>query len=229
MKIKFLISFSILICASTLISQNDINQFDEQGNRHGIWKKNYEGTNQLRYEGAFDHGKEVGVFKYYCSDCLDRPFIIKTFSENDNTAHVKYLTKKGKLVSEGDMEGKNRKGEWAYYHEKANSIMTREQYVDGKLHGLKITYYLNKNIAEELTFKEGIKEGLNNYYSPEGVLLKKLFYKNDQLEGQAYSYDADGNVVIEGEYKKGKKDGLWKYYKEGKLIKKDIFPKSSRN
>ena len=43
----------------------EFNQFDSNGKRHGKWKKNFEGTEVLRYEGQFEHGKEVGVFKFY--------------------------------------------------------------------------------------------------------------------------------------------------------------------
>ena len=42
-------------------SAQDLNQFDENGKHHGIWKKNYEGTQVLRYEGEFFHGKEIQV------------------------------------------------------------------------------------------------------------------------------------------------------------------------
>ena len=225
MKNNFLLFFSLIIYTSSVVSQNEINQFDSQEKRHGVWKKTFEGSTQLRYEGAFIHGKEIGVFYYYCSDCKDNPIIIKTFNENDNTAQVVYKTKKGKLVSEGIMDGKNRIGEWVYYHKEAKSIMTKEHYVDGKLDGLLITYYLNRKITKETTYKNGLKEGINNYYSPEGVLLKKLIYKNNQLEGPAFYYDANGKIVIEGKYKNGKKDGLWKYFKEGIFIKEETFPK----
>ncbi len=226
MNCKYLLLFTLIISGFSLTAQNEINQFDEQGKRHGVWKKTFEGSSQIRYEGAFGHGKEIGVFNYYCSNCEDMPMIVKTFNEDDNIAHIQYLTKKGKLVSEGKMLGKNRIGEWVYYHEKANSVMTKEEYVDGKLDGLTITYYLNKNKTEEIAYKNGIREGINNYYSPDGVLLKKLQYKNDQLEGPAYYYDAHGNVVIEGNYKKDKKHGHWKYFEEGKLVKEEIYPKS---
>jgi len=229
MKSKFLLFLGIIICVTKVASQNEINQFDAQGNRHGLWKKTFEGTDQTRYEGVFNHGKEIGVFKYYCSDCNDNPAIIKTFDNKDNTAQVVYLTKKGKVISKGTMEGKNRIGEWVYYHKKATSIMTKEFYTNGKLDGIKITYYLNKKIAEEIAYKNGIKEGINNYYSFEGVLLKKLIYKNDELHGPAYYYDAQGNVTLEGNYKNGRKHGIWKYYKEGEFIKEETFPRPLSN
>ena len=223
---KFSLFTFFLILNLSAISQNEINQLDDQGKRHGVWVKTYEGSAQKRYEGKFNHGKEIGVFKYYCSDCKDSPIIIKTFKENDNTAEVVHLTKKGKVVSEGLMKDKNRIGEWVYYHEKSKNVMTREFYLDGKLEGLKTTYYINQKITEELRYKNGVKEGLNNYYSPDGVLLKKLTYKNEQLEGGAFYYDSNGNIIIEGNYKKGRKDGLWKYYSEGKLTKEETYPKS---
>jgi len=225
MNFKYFLLFISLITVSSVNSQSEINQLDNQGKRHGVWKKLYEDSLQTRYQGAFNHGKEIGVFKYYCSDCKNNPIIIKTFNKNDNTAQVVFLTKKGKVVSEGTMEGKTRIGEWVYYHKKANSIMTKEFYVNGKLDGLKITYYLNKKITEEVAYKNGLKEGKNNYYSPDGVLLKKLIYKNDELHGPAFYYDALGDVTLEGNYKNGRKHGVWKYYKDGKLIKEETFPR----
>lgn len=214
-----------ILCAPLAFSQTEINQMDAQGKRHGIWKKTYEGTSQLRYEGNFEHGKEIGEFKFYCEDCKGQPTVIKNFTGKDNIADVKYFTIKGKLVSEGKMAGKDRIGEWVYYHEDSKNIMTREQYANGKLQGKVITYYPNGKITQETTYKNGVKEDEDNYYSPEGVLLKKLLYKEDQLQGPALYYDAYGNVVIEGFYKDNKKHGLWKYYKNGKVILEETYPK----
>lgn len=229
MKKTVLISFfAIILCSHSAFSQSEINQMDAQGKRHGVWKKTFEGTDQLRYEGTFDHGKEVGEFKFYCEDCKNQPMVIKNFTGKDNIADVKYFTVKGKLVSEGKMQDKDRIGEWIYYHEKSKNIMTREQYVNGKLDGKVTTYYPNGKITQETTYKKGIKEGEDNYYSPDGILLKKLLYINDQLQGPATYYDAYGNVIIEGFYKEGKKHGLWKYYKNGTIVLEETYPKKDK-
>ena len=227
-KTALIFFFGIMLCSPFAFSQSEINQMDAQGKRHGVWKKTFEGTDQLRYEGTFDHGKEVGEFKFYCEDCKNQPMVIKNFTGKDNIAHVKYFTVKGKLVSEGKMLNKNRIGEWIYYHEKSENVMTREQYVNGKLDGKVITYYPNGKTTQETTYKNAIKEGEDNYYSPEGVLLKKLLYKENELHGPALYYDAYGNVIIEGFYKEGKKHGLWKYYKDGKVILEETYPKADK-
>ena len=224
MKLVFCFFFGIFFGIYPAFAQSDINQYDENGKRHGVWKKYFSNSQQLRYEGEFDHGKEIGTFKYYCEECNDVPTITREFKK-DNTALVKYFTKKGKLVSEGMMDGKNRIGEWIYYHEKSEAVMTKESYANGKLHGKKITYYPNGKVTEEINYENGVMQGENLYYSYDGVLLKKLKYENDQLQGEATYYDAHGNVVIEGFYKDGKKHGLWKYYKDGKIILEETYPK----
>lgn len=225
MRLLLFILFASVIGTNPLWSQAEINQLDAEGKRHGIWKKNHPGTKILRYEGQFEHGKEVGVFKFYCKDCGGKPAVIKTFSRDNDLADVQYFTVSGKLVSEGKMDGKARIGEWVYYQKKSKEILTRENYLDGELHGLKTTYYPNGIIAEEIAYENGKKQGVNNYYSPANVLLKKLIYTNDQLHGPAKHYDASGQLIIDGQYKDGKKDGLWRYFKNGVLLKEETFPK----
>ncbi len=224
-KNAFLYLLVLILTSVSAISQSEINQIDAEGKRHGIWKKTFDNSKQLRYEGTFEHGKEIGEFKYYCESCKDKPMIVRNFSGKDNIAEVKYYTIKGKLVSEGKMIGKARIGEWLYYPEKSTTVMTREFYKNDKLDGTVTTYYPNGKITEESNYKNGVLEGPNNYYSPGGVLIKKLFYLNGELQGEAFYYDNNGNVLIQGFYKKGKKDGLWQYYKNGKIEMEETFPK----
>ena len=212
------------MCGPFLIAQSEYNQLDNEGKRHGVWNKNYEDSSQLRYVGQFDHGKEVGTFKFYCEECETNPSVIKVFNDNDDIAEVKYYTISGKLLSEGKMDKKDRIGEWIYYQKKSKDVITSEHYVSGKLDGVKTTYYPNGEKAEEERYDLGIKKGENNYFSHKGVLLKKLLYDNTQLHGPAVYYDATGSVTIEGQYKKGKKNGLWRYYKNGKLTKEETYP-----
>lgn len=221
------ILFSSVILLYTIagISQEQFNQIDDKGQRHGIWKKTFPGSEQLRYEGKFNHGKEVGEFRFYCEECKDQPTVIKNFEGKNDLAEVKYFTAKGKLVSEGKMKAKDRIGEWVYYHKSSKEVMTREFYKNGKMDGIKTTFYPNGKITEEITYKNGIKEGPNNYYSYNGVLLKKLIYEEDKLHGPALHYNAAGDLLIEGSYKKGKQHGVWKHYEDGKVTSEESFPK----
>jgi len=222
MRVLFALIFMLPL---TLFSQEDVNQYDAEGKRHGVWKKYFPNATQLRYQGTFNHGKETGVFSFYCESCGDQPSIVKTYSENSSEAHVQYFTAKGKLVSEGKMNGKQRVGEWIYYHKKAKTVMTRETYKAGKLEGLVTTYYTNGKITETMAYVNGLRQGENNYYSPEGVKIKALLFDNDELHGPAIYFNAKGDKILEGTYKRGKKDGLWKHYKNNEVVKEEQFPK----
>lgn len=222
---RLIFVFFGIICTFNFTSAQEINLMDENGERHGIWRKMFPESDQLRYEGEFEHGKEVGTFKFYCDDCGSQPMVVKEFEGKEDIADVKYYTKKGKLVSEGFMKGKERIGLWKYYHEKSNTVMTRENYTNGALDGVKSTYYPNGKLTEELTYEKGSREGPNTYFSPEGVVLKRLQYINDQLHGPAEYFDANGNLTIKGQYVEGKKHGLWKYYKNGNLVLEETYPK----
>ena len=92
-----------------LYAQQGMNQVDSEGKRDGVWKKYYT-NNRIRYVGTFDHGKEVGTFKYYSASSSDYPIITKKYHENDNLAEVQFFTTTGILESKGLMKGKDREG-----------------------------------------------------------------------------------------------------------------------
>ena len=90
----FLLTFSV-------VAQEKINQLDEQGNRHGLWKGTHKETNRPRYEGVFSHGKETGVFKYFDDTKAGTTIATRDFSKGDGSCYAVFLIKKGiKLAKE---------------------------------------------------------------------------------------------------------------------------------
>ena len=203
----------------------DINQYDAEGKRHGIWKKNFEGTEQLRYEGEFDHGKEIGLFKFYI--LVKKKSVLsatKLFNANDDSAEVKFLSSRGKTISEGKMVGKTYVGKWIYYHNNSDKIMTVETYDDnGVLQGERLVYYDNGQLAEKATYVDGKIEGLSEVYSLKGVVLKSFIYENGELHGPSKSFNGKGEMLSEGQYKRNKKTGIWKFYENNKLVDEKNF------
>ena len=122
---KNLLFFLILFVSGTAIAQEKINQLDAQGKRTGVWKKYYDNKN-IRYEGQFEAGKEIGVFNYYGELNPKQPMIVKTFSEGSDKAKVSYFYEDEKLESEGSMNGINRIGKWIYYNTDGKTIVSEE-------------------------------------------------------------------------------------------------------
>lgn len=229
---SFTLSFIIILTSLSQlsISQEIANQLDENGKRHGYWSKNYDGTDQKRYEGQFKNGKEIGLFKYYKLE--NKKSVLsatKEFNEKDSIAEVKFFTSKGKLVSRGKMNGKLYIGKWLYYHKNKDAILTEEHYNDmGQLHGKRLTYFDNGQLAETLQYKNGLLDGTSLWYSKSGVLYKSLNYDDGELHGVAKFFDNQGVLITEGKYQNDLRTGIWKYYKDGKIDEERLYDESGR-
>ena len=222
---KTVFSFLFFIISTSFIFAQDINQFDANGKRHGIWKKNFDNSEVVRYEGAFNQGKEIGLFKFY-KNIKNKAVLTatKTFNENDKIAEVKFLGSNGKLISEGRMDGKTFIGTWKYFQKNSDNLLILEHYDNsGKLIGERFVYYPNGEIAEKQNYMEGKLNGSAFWFSEKNVILKEFMYDDDELHGKSKFHNPKGELIIEGSYKKGKKDGIWKYYENGKLVNEKDF------
>tara|TARA_R110002096_G_scaffold147031_2_gene306460 strand:- start:14388 stop:15095 length:708 start_codon:yes stop_codon:yes gene_type:complete len=223
---KFIkLSIFLFFLNSISIFAQDINQFDANGKRHGIWKKTFDKTNVLRYEGAFLNGKEIGLFKFY-KNIKNKAILTasKQFNKNNNIAEVKFYTPKGKVISEGQMDGKTYIGTWKYYQKNSEQLLILEHFDNsGNLNGERFVYYENGQIAEKQNYKEGKLDGISLWYSETGSVLKEFVYVNGELHGLSKFYNPKGMLLVEGNYKRGKKDGIWKYYENGKLKEEKDF------
>ena len=219
LRYRSLLFFLILFVSGTAIAQEKINQFDAQGRRTGVWKKYYDNKN-IRYEGQFEAGKEIGVFNYYGEGNSEHPIIIiiKTFSKAGDIAQVTYFYDDGKLQSEGSMNGTNRIGKWRYYNTDGKTIISEENYENGLLNGTSTTYFTSGKITEVLTYKNGELHGNVLRYSSEGILLDDLQYENGKLNGFAKYYDMTGKLLRKGDYENNEKVGDWEYFENGKPI-----------
>lgn len=218
-KLRSFLSFWVLFIYTLpwIFAQNSINQYDSEGNRHGMWREYYDPQEQmLKYEGEFIHGEEIGVFKFY-QEGLKQPAAIMKFDQQSDTVTAQYLSQNGKTISEGDLTDKQRIGPWTYYHKNSDKVMMTENYKDGKLHGLKKVYYENGILAEEANYTNGELHGNRKLYSVKGVTLEDLTYQHGELHGLAKFFNGKGELMSEGSYKHDKHHGTWRYYENGKL------------
>ncbi|UMB54428.1 toxin-antitoxin system YwqK family antitoxin [Lutibacter sp. A64] len=189
-------------------AQEKINKFDLNGKRDGIWKKYYP-NNNIRYQGTFKAGKEVGVFKYYDITNATQPTIIKTFKPNSSLATVNFYTVKGILKSTGTMDGKKRIGTWLYYYPNGKTLMIEENYKNNELEGSYKSYYRTGKISELLNYTSGKLNGNIKRYADNGVLLEDLNYINGNLNGPAIYYAGNGKIISSGNYKNNERVGTW--------------------
>ena len=220
---KYSILVFLLFSALILHAQAEFNKLDEKGNKHGLWKGVYEGSKRPRYEGTFNHGKEIGIFNFFDDTKAQSIIATRNFNTNDNSAYTIFYDQKKNKVSEGKVVNKAYEGEWKYYHRNSKVIMTLENYKSGKLDGIRSVFYLNSKIAEETPYKNGIKEGAYKKYSEKGIVLESVSYKNGEYDGEAVYKDSDDSIVSKGKFSNGKKVGIWQFFQNGKLTSEDNF------
>jgi antitoxin component YwqK of YwqJK toxin-antitoxin module len=224
MKFSFF-TFLIICCCQNILGQDNVNQLDQKGKKHGLWKGVYEESKRPRYEGTFEHGTETGTFTYFDDTKAGSVIATRTFSENGTVAYNIIYDQKKNIVSEGKLVNRLNEGEWKYYHEASKDLMATENYSKGKLSGIRKVFYKNHNIAEETTYLNGKKNGPYKKYTEKGVVLEESNYKNDQYDGMATYRDPDNNIIATGPYVDGLKKGLWKFYVNGKLSSQEVLPK----
>lgn len=208
----FIFSFlSFLFVIGNISGQEGTNQLNEKGERIGHWAKYYD-NGKIRYQGQFENGKEIGVFKFYSLVSSEHPIIIKTFSKVNNLAQVEFYSEQGVLESKGTMNGEKRVGQWVFYHLDGTTIVSEENYENGLLNGISKTYYRSGEVTEILFYKNGKLEGNIKRFSDEGILLDDLIYKNGKLNGLAKYYNTNGKLILTGVYENDEKVGDWQYF-----------------
>lgn len=229
---RYILFLMVFMGSQLAMAQNEINQLDSEGKRHGVWKKYYN-NNRVRYVGRFDHGKEVGVFKFYAASNSDNPVIVKEFNDSNDVAQVSFYTPSGALESKGKMRGKEREGKWLFYHPDGKSVMSEENYVNGKLEGVYKTFYPSGEPTEITYYKNGLLDGNYKKYSIKGFLFQDFNYSKGKLNGMATYYSRKtGDLIKKGPFKDDLRVGTWENYVDGELVSTEqpaIKPKKDSN
>ena len=216
----FLYLFTAMVLSCFIANaQSDFNKLDEKGLKNGLWKGVYDESKRPRYEGTFQHGKETGIFKFFDDTKKGSLIATREFDPKDNSAYTIFYDQKNNKVSEGKVVNKQFEGEWKYYHLASKNIMTKENYSKGKLEGLRTVFYSNGKIAEEIMYKNNLKNGFYKKYTEKGALLEESNFKNDLYSGLAIFRDGNGDIASQGQFVNGKKEGMWQFFEKGKMVK----------
>jgi len=223
---KSLFAIIVLILNNFNINAQSIfNQLDTAGKKEGFWKGVYEESKRPRYEGTFDHDKETGLFKFFDDSKTSNLVATREFNSKDNSAYTIFYDENKNKISEGKVLNKLYEGLWIYYHKATKTIMTSENYINGKLEGTKTINYVSGKVAEISNYKNGVRNGVYKKFTENGIELENSIYSNGELDGVSTFKAPDGLVVAKGLFKQGKKVGVWFFYENGKLVSKDDFNK----
>ena len=174
------------------------NQYLENGNRNGTWKGYYD-SGQIRYEGTFDDGKEIGLFKYYYrSGNLEKEFF---YTQSGVQAQVRIFYSNRKIKTIGEYCSKKRCGTWEYFDNLGNIIL-KENYVDDVLNGSYFVYF-EGNLAHTYIYINGKKNGLAKSFFATGQIKILKNYLNNKLHGSYEVFNKKGELIDKLNYSNG--------------------------
>jgi antitoxin component YwqK of YwqJK toxin-antitoxin module len=221
---KFACLFILIFSFSFAQSQEKTNQLDENGKKNGLWRGFFQESKKPKYEGIFEHGIEIGIFKFFDDTKAKSIMATRSFSENGTVSYTVFYDQNKNIVSEGKTVNRLNEGEWKYYHEASKDIKMIELYLNGKLSGVKKLFYRNGNLAQESIYLNDKKNGISKIYTEKGVVMEEAFFKNGQYDGLAIFKETNGNLASKGMFVNGVKKGKWQFYENGKFKQELVLP-----
>jgi antitoxin component YwqK of YwqJK toxin-antitoxin module len=231
---KYLFFLLIIIISVKLEAQQNkvdpINSYDQDSLRQGLWKFKHTKYYTL---GAFKD--DIQIEKWETTDKKGRLYSIQYFSQKgvlDST--IQFL--KGKPFNGTCTQEEPPKDEFTF--NKASGTC-----LDGRRDGVWNIRYWNGRINQQITYSNGIKNGLSIGIGMWGDTIYKVNFHNGILDGKVYlrnncleiNYQYAENAMTcngftIGYYKQGLKDSIWQHYNfDNKLIIKTRFLNNLKN
>lgn len=209
-----IISLVIFISLSALLTaQTDtvFNQTDSRNLKQGFWKKHYSNGN-LMYKGFFRDDKPVGEMRrYFESGALRAIF---QYDREGNRSKAVLYYENGEIAAEGNYIGSLKDSTWTYYSYYNKNVTGRENYNNGKRHGLTINYYSNGDVSEKTEWNHDKKSGIWEQYFRDNIPRLKAAFKDNKLNGEFIVYYDNGKPYISGMYVNDLREGKWTLFKE---------------
>ena len=201
-----------------IVDKENINRFDQQNKKHGIWKYYYP-DGKLKLVGKYKHGNKEGFFKKYSNDGnLKKAEKFTDGVIQENVAKLKKLDVKKDYYKNGKVKIV------ASYKDGVPEGIRREYSEDGTVENS----YIFKNgviIGKGIITQKGERDGFWNEYFDNGNIKAKGNYRKDIKTGEWKYYHKSGKLEQEGKFNdNGKLIEKWSwYYQSGRLLREENF------
>ena len=189
---------------------------------HQIFDGNSNKISQVNY---IDNVKQSSKQLYYSNGKLKA----SESYEGDllNGEYIEYYIS-GNIKSKGFYLDGKLKGEFIQYEdsisEPSDKISYIVNYIDNKKHGKEIKYYNSCEPSYETEYYDGLKNGVEYIYYPDGMGIKcQVSFKNGKKFGEEIGfYSGSNGVKYRCNYFEGKIDGFFKNYYENGNLKSEV-------
>jgi antitoxin component YwqK of YwqJK toxin-antitoxin module len=204
--------------AGTLIRKQNINRWDQQKQKQGLWVS-FHKNRQVQVEGPYRNDLKNGYWKFYQANgnlIRIEKWINGELQEGaEEVAKVEIKRtinpQTGKVSSKG-----------AYQNGKATGV--HRQYDENGEVSSSTLYDQGIKLAEGIVDEQGRKQGPWKFFYADGSLKSEGSYKDDLKVNSWHYFFEDGKLEQEGKYNAGAATGEWNwYYTNGELRRTEEF------
>lgn len=149
-------------------------KYDKKGKAQGPWKWFYESGNILREEN-YRNGLQDGMMTEYS----DSGKVITKGEYIDGLKEGPWMLELPEYREEGTYKADKRDGLWKHYYTETNTLRFQGKFIDGVPDGLQQFYYPNGKEKQKGKYVGGAKEGNWEFFDQDGYLFLTILYKND--------------------------------------------------
>lgn len=203
----------------SMLSSEQINQYNAEGEKEGIWKEFYP-SGQIKSFTTYTDGKKDGYSRKYSpvglieSQTLYQKGEKQKIDKNPNERTEIVLKKydDGTLQSKGAYKGDKPVGIHREFDEDGNITMAYEYNENSVL------------LGKGLVTKSGKRTGSWELFYPDGKTKAKGTYENGKRVGDWSFFFPNGKKEQTGTYKNGKPEGKWFwFYSDGSLRREGFY------
>lgn len=205
-----------VVFAQTPTTQNPINQIID-GKREGFWRitaaLEHLGSpwtpQQTVKEGNYKASMMIGMWTEYFVSGLKKSEL--TYVNNRPNGPAKTYFENGKLEAEGTWVGTRWTGDYTLYYDNGNVRQKFKYNALGVRDGVQEYYHPNGKLAKTVTVKNGKEEGWEKEYNTNGELITEKFYNGGTIDDKKTIVHEpkkaeDPNAVITPEEKDNRKE-----------------------
>jgi antitoxin component YwqK of YwqJK toxin-antitoxin module len=208
-----------------LVFKEQINRFDKEGKKHGVWKEFYP-DGKVKKEMYYIHGTLNGMYKEYSPTGELVKAIMYKYGEPEeiSTSLQKEVAQKQEFYPSGKL-----KSSGFYKHDTIPVGVHKEYDETGNVTLVKIYDDSGHLEGEGMFDKHGYKTGIWKEFYPTGELKAKGKYSKGKRTSKWTFYYKNGQVEQTGYYYKNKPHKVWKYFSpSGTLLKYETYYKGER-
>lgn len=187
------------------------------GQKHGKWIETFEGSDKVRYEATFDHGRPIKVTHYHTNG---QKRAIMVFDQAGKTCLVTEWHANGKIGAEGTYASRGvRSGTWKIY-DKKGLLIAKESYVQGVQDGAQVYYYPGgQQVLERGNMVDGKKHGQWLRFLEDGTKSKIENFNQGQYHGEWRLFNVTGQLMVIGHFEYDLRHGKWLFYEKGQVVR----------